>query len=51
MQCFQVGGVCADERFWPVISESNGIAMLVEILFSPVAPSNVRLEVCLGSRV
>ena len=41
-----IGGMCGDDRFWDVITRSNGLTMLVEILFNPNSTGTIKLGVC-----
>jgi len=41
-----IGGVCCDERFWQIITQSNGLTMLIELLFNPNSGASVKLGVC-----
>jgi len=41
-----IGGMCGDDRFWEIITRSNGLTMLVELLFNPNSASSLKLNVC-----
>ena len=41
-----IGGMCGDDRFWEIITRSNGLTMLVELLFNPNSAGTLKLGVC-----
>eukprot|EP00960_Hanusia_phi_P035790 751951-Hanusia_phi.AAC.5 len=41
-----IGGMCGDDRFWEIITRSNGLTMLVELLFNPNSASSLKVNVC-----